>query len=275
MKCLNIFYDLDDTLVESLDLFFFVDNLLAWSYLKKINKDEKRIDFEGIYTELQKYSFLKKVIENKLNNLNPELKKEIEEFKQYVRTCDDKIMEEWPKMHRNPFSPEGLMAALEQVIYKYNLNLGQRDLYFASQIPFHYNLKTKEPLLSIKELSKESLEYKVNIFIFSKGSFKEQVKKIEYLKLQDLIPLENIFILHKKDSKILQEISELRGINQALMVGNSLKEEIQPALELKEMFKVLWVKHDDYFSKNLTIDDNIEIFSLESFKNYIRKQLYE
>ncbi len=277
MRELNVIYDIDDTLVETLDLFFFSDNLLTLTYLDKINKSQRRINFEKIFEELPKYSSLDRTVKEEINNQPEDIKNELLAFKEAVRKSDDEIMEKWPKQGRNPFSSEGFQAAIEDIVNKYNLQLRRKDTEYLSLIPFHYKLKTKYPLLSIKELIKESLEFNVKIHLYSKGSFKSQVRKIEYLSLNEIIPLDNLYIVHKKDTETLREIILERGLKNTIVIGNSLKEEILPALNNKELgINALWVKHNDYFSKGLNHKDNhITQFSKDSFLKLIKEFLYD
>ncbi len=277
MKSLNVFYDLDDTLVESLDLFFFVDNLLAVSYLKKINHCDKKIDFGKILSDLQTYSHLNDAISESIKVLPDDIKWELNRFKECIRKTDDKIMEMWPKEGKNPFSPQGLEAALDEVVNGYNLNLTKKDIEIASKIPFHYQLKKKYPLHSIKAFIKEDLEFDVNLFVLSKGSFSEQVKKIEYLGLKNIIPSENLYISFEKNADTIKEIIWERKLNNVLVIGNSLKDDIFPALELEHLgVKSLWVKHNDYFSKDVDFGDKkIELFNKTSVTKYIKENLYD
>ena len=277
MKSLNVFYDIDDTLVETLDLFFFVDNLMALSYLRKVNHSDKKIDFERILSDLMTYSKLNNTISESIKHLPKDIREELNSFKEHIRKADDQVMEVWPKKGMNPFSSQGLESALDEIVNEYNLNLNRRDIENASKIPFHFELRRKYPLYSIKELIKESLEFDVNIFILSKGNFLSQAKKIEHLGLKDIIPLKNLYILHEKNANTLKEIILYQKLNNALIIGNSLKEEIFPALELEPLgVKSLWVKHNDYFSQDIQITDKkVEIFKPKSFNRYIAQQLYD
>jgi|GEM_PF-5461282 len=279
MKHLNAFYDIDDTLLESLDLFFFVDNLMALEYLKKIRGYEKNKDFYEILSGLPDSLNENKKIEQYLAS-QPEIK-EVNDFKVDLRHTDDKIMEKWPKQGKNPFSLEGYKTALEEITDKYNLNLNDASINALSRIPFHYRLNKKYPLQSIKELLKESLEFDVNLYILSKGSFKEQAKKLEYIRLNEVIPSKNLYILPKKDKNALKEIIDYECLDNLLIIGNSLKEDIMPALGLDDInIRALWVRHEDYFSKGLNskkdkIENKIEDFSNETFSKIVKNYLYD
>ncbi|MDI3474218.1 MAG: hypothetical protein PWR30_541 [Candidatus Woesearchaeota archaeon] len=278
MKHLNAFYDIDDTLLESLDLFFFVDNLMALEYLKKIRGYEKNEDFNEILSDLPDSLSKNKKIEQYLAK-QPEIK-ELNDFKADLRKADDIIMEKWPQQGKNPFSLEGYKTALEEIVDKYSLNLDDESINALSKIPFHYRLKKKYPLESIKELLKESLEFDVNLYILSKGSFKEQARKLENIKLNEIIPLKNLYILQKKDKNALYEIIDYECLDNLLIIGNSLKEDILPAIDLDGInARALWVRHEDYFSKGLNskdkIENKIEEFSDENFLKAVKSYLYD
>lgn len=277
MKHLNVFYDIDDTLVKSLNLFFFADNLLAFEYLKKIKKERNQIHYDEVLNNLPSSYLFNKSLRNCLNNHPEEIKQEINQFKKHLRDADDKVMEEWPRLGRNPFSQRGYKSAIETIVDKYYLNLSNKELDLISRIPYHYALEKNSPLDSITYLLKESLEHDVNLYIFSKGSFLEQSKKLEYLKLNEVIPLENLYILHKKDRDTIEEIINQRKLTNVVVIGNSLKEEILPAKELEEQgVEPLWVEHHDYFSRGIDLKDNtIPKYSIQTFQDLIRKYLYD
>ena len=249
---MKIIYDIDDTLVENLPLFYITEDLLSSISVGN------NFDLKKILEELPKYPDVNKIVKVRKN--------EEELIKKVAREEDDRIMKERVS---NPYTKEAYKDALINTANKLNLKVKESDLEILASIPFHFRLKKKKTLKSISYLANRFMLK--DTVIYSKGKEETQFKKIEELGIE--VPLKNIYIVRDKNKRNFEEIVEDLKTNSAIVIGNSLKEDINPALDLasKQNYKItaLWVKHKDYFSKGITMNPKTRIYSIQEFRRII------
>ncbi len=253
---LFVIYDIDDTLVQTMDVFrtvisYFVnyDRLKNEDYTKLFN--DPRLWYKELKTT-KKENIIKDVFDSDMN-LIIKLRKE----------------------NKNPYRYEVFREALCIVASKHNIALSYKYIDSLAKIAFDYRLlPKKETIKGIKLLKKESLEHKIEFLIFSKGTYDVQTKKLEYLGM-DFIKNENIYIGMEKSSQHLKDFLERYGNNHFIIIGDSLKDDMHSAAEINELnIKALWIKHNDFFSWNFDKELNIKEYSNEELKNIIKNLFY-
>lgn len=220
--------------------------------IKLLNEIEKLIPEKTLHKWIEKTS------DNGLMKVYTLIKKELA-YK------DIELIEEDREKGLNPYSSDRFYFALSQIA-SYYLNDKYKETVFKilGRIPFSEHLKKKKIIYDLYKLIRK---HDISLYIWSKGNEKEQLKKLESLGLNKLIPINHIFIVKEKNEIIYKNTFNNLNKKYSLLIGNSIKDDIIPAI--RNGFNALWVKHYDFFTKTIEIEH--ETYSYDRLEKWVEE----
>ncbi len=264
MSRIEIFYDIDDTLVESEDFFKFLSRAMSYYVLDNyyLNLDEVKNSND--------VRFINQFIDNKYENSDPELKKLYNTIKDKVNQNNLGMINYKKNLGLFPYNKKTHFESLIKSSEELNLDIDENYLDKLAAIPFESTFLEKDTIKSLEYILNGYFP-RMNVNVFTKGKESIQLKKLDDLGLYSYIDLDNIFVMNEKNTDKLYEVLSTKSYDSSLIIGNSLSDEIIPAINCNSDY--FWVENEDLFSQDIKLDKNkIKKYNLNSFKKYIHSK---
>lgn len=262
MSRIEVFYDIDDTLVESKDVFKFLSNAFSYSVLSNSVIDLSKVNDSNDVKMCNQF-----IEDHYEDNSSSELNKLYHIIKNKVTENNLYLIDYKKSMGVFPYNKETHFESLIKTCENFGFDMDEDYLKELSCVPFESTFLEKDTI--------RSLEYMLNGYfpdfnlnIFTKGEDSTQLKKLDNLGLYGYLDLKNIHVMSEKNTDKLYEVLSTKSYDNSLIIGNSLNDEIIPAINCNSDY--LWVENEDLFSRDIDIDKNkIKKYNLNSFKRYI------
>jgi len=249
-KKLNIFFDLDDTLINTTTFIEriitkLVNELIKILKIKELTKEEKEI--------------LKEIFKENIENLDSKtLKRVITILIKKIKTFNKNIKNDLERKNNDKSLIKLLCSKLES-LYWNELN----------------SLKINESKFSILNDLKRLKD--IELYLLTEGNKTWQYKKITLLNLEKIFNSENIFIVKNKNIKTFKKIKEnleiksknKYTINLYIMIGDKLDKDIYNSRKAN-FIPIYYINKSSKHFSNEKIKSNIKVHRIESFEELFR-----
>ncbi|MCM3571397.1 HAD family hydrolase [Neobacillus mesonae] len=175
--------------------------------------------------------------------------------------------------------PDSLAATYLYFCKKYKKGLRAKEIEQVRKIGEHVFEIEVEPFPEMYDVLEKLKKDGHNLYLFTGGDHKNQYRKIKQLNLQPYFK-DGVFIFEHKNTKALKNVlKKINAIKNATwMIGNSLKTDIKPALDLG--INAIHIPAKIEWSYNI-VDIDIEprstfaeLTSLRQLPDYLREHYF-
>ncbi len=225
-------FDLDDTLIYTSYQFLIPQFKLGDYIIRKINLNHKDLEITKRILNLTKEEIKEENNKSLLQRFdNPPLLKKIIEKQEEL---DIQQVKELVTKGENPFGidrfPETFVRTLDYFCNVYNLSYSVHEEDLVRSFGYETFYVQKDFMPGAEEVLNFLKKRGDELILLTKGDYNWQNKKIEVHSLKDWF--KEIHIVDEKNAKILETIIGLKDKSSIYKVGNSLKSDIIPALEI-------------------------------------------